>query len=124
MKSFAFLLGVTALGIVAATATANAGQRVVTGAYGGSKTVTTQVDETGASRAVTRTSPYGGTMTTTQDCVPGASHCDRSMQATGAYGRTVSGSATVDRAPGQSVTTGSVVGPNGGVYNRTVTRNW
>ena len=101
MKSFAFLLGVTALGVVAVTATANAGQRVVT-----------------------RTSPHGGTMTTTQDCVPGASRCDRSMQATGAYGRTVSGSATVDRAPGQSVTTGSVVGPNGGVYNRTVTRNW
>lgn len=124
MKNYAFLLAVTALGVVAATVTADAGQRVVVGPYGGTKTVTTGIDEYGASRTVTRTSPYGGTMTATQNCAPGAYDCQRAMQATGAYGRTVSGSATVSRAPGHSVTTGTIVGPSGGVYNRTVTRNW
>lgn len=101
MKTFAFLCAVTAFGVVAATATANAGQRTVT-----------------------RTGPNGGTMSATQTCDPGAANCQRSMEATGAYGRTVSGSASVTRQPGQSVTTGSVVGPNGGVYNRSVTRTW
>ena len=101
MKTTAFLFAVTALGVVAATAAAEAGQR-----------------------SVTRTGPNGGTMTATQTCDSGATNCQRSMEATGAYGRTVSGSATVTRQPGQSVTTGSVVGPNGGVYNRTATRTW
>lgn len=39
-------------------------------------------------------------------------------------GVTASGNvAAVDRARGRSVATGSVVGPDGGVYNRTVTCN-
>lgn len=124
MKTLALFLGVTALGMFAATAAANAGQRVVSGPHGGTKVVTTHVDPYGASRTVDRVSPYGGTVTTTRDCVPGLSTCHRTTQATGAYGRTVTGSSTVTRQPGHSVTTGTVVGPHGGVYNRRVIRNW
>ncbi|MFZ2102812.1 MAG: hypothetical protein WAU86_19835 [Oricola sp.] len=124
MNNFALVLAASAISLGALVPSAEAGQRVVTGAHGGSKVVTTNVDGNGASRSVNRTGPNGGTMTTTQDCVPGLSNCDRTMSATGAYGRTVSGSSTVSRVPGQSVTTGSVVGPNGGVYKRTVTRTW
>ena len=124
MKTYAMMLAVAALGIAAATTAADAGQRVVYGANGYTRTVTTIVGGSGVSRTVTGTNPYGGTMTATQNCVPGLSYCERTRQATGAYGRSASGSATVTRVPGQSVTTGTVVGPNGGVYNRTVTRTW
>ena len=124
MKNLAIILAASALSFTALVPSAEAGQRVVTGANGGSKVVTANVDENGASRSVNRTGPNGGTMTTAQDCAPGLSNCSRTMSATGAYGRTVSGSSTVSRVPGQSVTTGSVVGPNGGVYKRSVTRTW
>ena len=124
MKTHAFAIAVTALGVIAATAAAEAGDRVVTGPRGGVKSVDIHVNETGVSRAVTRTSPYGGVMVATQACAPDLSDCQRAMTATGAYGRSVSGSATVTRAPGKAVVNGSVVGPNGGVYNRTVTRRW
>ncbi|GAB4352814.1 MAG: hypothetical protein Kow0026_10600 [Oricola sp.] len=101
MKTLAFFFAVTALGVAAATVAANAGEQTVT-----------------------RTGPNGGTMAATRTCSDGGASCQRSMQATGAYGRTVSGSASVTRQSGQSVATGSVVGPGGGVYNRTVTRSW
>ena len=123
MKIFAILLAATTLSVAAIPA-AEAGQRVVIGPNGGTRTVTATVDENGVSRSVEGAGAYGGTYSASQDCVPGLSHCERGFQATGAYGRTASGSATVDRYAGGSTTTGTVVGTNGGVYNRVVKRSW
>lgn len=101
MKSTASILALSVFGVVAFAASADAGQRVVT-----------------------RVSPNGGVMTTTRNCAPDLSTCQRATSATGAYGRTVAGSASIVRQPGQSEVTGAVVGPNGQIYNRQVIRNW
>ena len=102
MKKLLAIAALTLLTATAVSADANAWERhrTVTGGRG-----TAQLDVTGScgngacNRSVTRTGPYGGTMTHQGNvsCDPATQHCTAAATTTGPYGGTVTRQTDVSR---------------------------